>query len=177
MTDVGTGRTRAPASRTGFDQHSSVTRLAPLSASAGALVSSYRNGYALSSERQFRARCRKTDIFQRASSDGTSVLKITRITPDQLKMTNNPPICKIAILGLRRGGRVYRTLRPNHPITGKRASGAAAAVPVSAWQNARRLCFQPRHIRRHTFQSILRHRLGVDAAQQRQQAVKATLSA
>jgi hypothetical protein len=33
-------------------------------------------------------------------------------------MTNNPPICKIAILRLSCGGRVCRTLRPNDPIKG-----------------------------------------------------------
>jgi hypothetical protein len=101
-----------------FDHPSSVARLAPLSASVGALVSSHRNGYALPSERQPHACWCRAHIFQRTSSNGASVSKRTGITPNQLKMTYNPPICKIAILGLSYGGRVCRTLGPNDPIKG-----------------------------------------------------------
>jgi hypothetical protein len=54
---------------------------------------------------------------------------------------------------------------------GNRARGAAAAAPVSAWQNARRLRLQPRHIRqrRHTFQSIRRCRVEIADASRKQQ--------
>jgi hypothetical protein len=60
-------------------------------------------------------------------SNDASVLKRTDIAPDQLKMINNPAICKIAIYSA-------QARQPNLRNTAvKTVPGEASAVPVSAW--------------------------------------------
>ena len=88
---------------------------------------SYGNGYALPSERQLHVRLRGAYILRRSSFERRVCLERTDIAPDQLKMINNPPICKIAIYSA-------QARQPNLRNTAvKTVPGEASAVPVSAW--------------------------------------------
>src|SRR5580698_6810894 len=71
--------------------------------------------------------CAGRIYFGDPPSNDASVLKRTDIAPDQLKMINNPAICKIAIYSA-------QARQPNLRNTAvKTVPGEASAVPVSAW--------------------------------------------